>query len=148
MRRDIGRFDRETGEILEKEPPFVKAYAEHITSVKGVTKMQTDVLWFLLSRMNFDNTVCLSVKVRNRFIKGRNTSSSTFSNCITALAKAGFIDIEGHGQYFVNPDYFTRSDWTNTKKMVAKWTFSDDGMEFSKDVIDEYGDVIIEADDK
>jgi len=147
MAKDIGRFDRNTGEILQPEPPFVKAYAEHITSVKGVTKMQTSVLWFLLSRMNFDNTVCISIRVRNKFIDEMKTSSSSFSNCVTALAKAGFIDIEGHGQYFINPDYFTKSDWTKTKKLVAKWTFSDSGVEFQKDIIDDDGTVLIEAED-
>lgn len=147
MKRDVGRFDRNTGEVLEQEPPFVKAYAEHVTNVKGVTKMQTSVLWFLLSRMSFDNTVIVSSKLRNRFIIEHKTSSNVFSNCVSALAKSGFIDIEGSGQYFVNPDFFTRSDWTNTKKMVAKWTFSKDGVEFEKDIIDEMGEVIVEAED-
>jgi len=148
MKRDVGRFDRSTGEILEVEPPFVKAYAEHVTRVKGVTKMQTSVLWFLLSRMNFDNTVTVSRKVRSRFILEHKTSSNVFSNCIGALAKAKFLDIEGGGQYFINPDYFTRSDWASTKRMVAKWTFSDDGVEFERDIIDENGDVIIEGEMK
>tara|TARA_R110002126_G_scaffold1757_1_gene10540 strand:+ start:2673 stop:3494 length:822 start_codon:yes stop_codon:yes gene_type:complete len=148
MKRDVGRFDRNTGEILEREPPFVKAYAEHITRVKGVTKMQTEVLWLLLSRMNFDNSVVIYRSTRNKFIDENKTSSNVFSNCVSSLAKAGFLDIEGSGQYFINPDYFTRSDWVSTKKMVAKWTFSGDGVEFERSVINEIGEVIIEAEDK
>ena len=148
MKRNIGRFDRKTGEILEREPSFVKAYAEHISKVKGVTKMQTKVLWFLLSRMNFDNSVIISKNVRSKFIDENKTSSNVFSNCISALSKAKFLDLDGPGQYFINPEYFTRSDWTTTKRLVAKWTFSSDGVEFERDIINEFGEIIIEAEDK
>ena len=58
------------------------------------------------------------------------------------------LDIQYRNQYFINPDYFTRSDWASTKMMVAKWTFSDDGVEFERDIIDENGDVIIEGEMK
>lgn len=146
--KDVVRIDRKTGEILQPEPPFVKAYTEHIANVKGLTKMQTSVLWFLLSRMSFDNTVCISSKIRNKFIADEKTTGSSFSNCVSSLVKANFIDIEGHGQYFINPDYFTKSDWTKTKRLVAKWTFSEDGIVFERDVIDDDGTVLIEAEEK
>jgi len=146
MLRNIAKVDLDTGEIMGKEPPFVKAYAMHIASVEGLTKLQSEVLWFLLSRMSFDNFVCLSSRLRKRFVEDHKTSNKTFSNCISHLAKADFIDIQDSNQYFVNPSYFCRSDWNRNRSLVAKWTFNDDGVSFSKDIVDENGDVIVEDD--
>ena len=143
---NMARVDLDTGEI-KTEPPFVKAYIGHLAQVKGLPPLQTDVLYFLLSNMNYDNRVAITRKSKLRFISDHNTSSQTFSNCISKLAKVGFIDIEDSSQYFVNPDYFTKSDWTKTKRLVAKWIFSDEGESFEHDIIDETGEVIVEAEE-
>ena len=144
---NMARVDLDTGEI-KTEPPFVKAYIGHLAQVKGLPPLQTEVLYFLLSNMNYDNRVSITRTRKLRFIADHNTSSQTFSNCISKLAKVGFIDIEDSSQYFVNPDYFTKSDWTKTKRLVAKWTFSSDGVEFERDIINEFGEIIIEAEDE
>jgi len=143
---NIVRVDVDTGEI-KTEPPFVKAYVGHLAKVKGLPPMQTEVLYFLLCNMNYDNTVAITRKKKLGFINSHKTTSQTFSNCISRLATVGFIDIEDVSQYFINPDYFTKSDWSKTKKLVAKWTFSEDGVEFEKDIIDDDGTVIVEAED-
>lgn len=144
---NIIRVDDDTGEI-KTEPPFVKAYVGHLAKMKGLPPMQTEVLYFLLCNMNYDNTVAITRKKKLKFIDDHKTSSQTFSNCISKLALVGFIDIEDVSQYFINPDYFTKSDWTKTKRLVAKWIFSDDGVEFQRDVIDDDGTVLIEAEEK
>ena len=143
---NIVRVDTDTGEI-KTEPPFVKAYVGHLATVKGLPPMQTEVLYFLLCNMNYDNTVAITRRKKLAFIDDHKTTSQTFSNCISRLAVVGFIDIEDVSQYFINPDYFTKSDWSKTKKLVAKWTFSDSGVEFQKDIIDDDGTVLIEAED-
>ena len=155
MLKNIARVDLDTGEIVEKEPPFVKAYAMHIADVQGLTKMQSEVLWFLLSRMNFDNFVCLSRNLRKSFVERHKTTNTTFSNCISNLAKAEFIEIHDSNQYFINPGYFCRSDWKTTKTLVAKWTFSESGVVFERgasdktvDIVDDDGTVLIEAEDE
>ena len=144
---NIARVDLDTGEIIGKEPPFVKAYVEHIAEVSGITKMQNDVLWFLLSRMRFDNTVSVTRKSKDAFAKKKGVSQSSFSNCISALAKSGLIEIEDRGQYLVSPEYFTKSDWSGTKGLIAEWSFTDSGTEFKRKIIDENGEVIIEEDE-
>ena len=142
--RNIARVDMDTGAIIN-EPPFVKAYIGHLARSKGITKTQTDILYFLVENMNYDNCVSITKKRKSKFIQERKIVQQTYSNSITSLAKAGFIDIEGGGQYFINPDYFTKRDWTGTKALRASWTFGSDGVEFNRDIIDENGDVIIEG---
>lgn len=144
---NIVRVDTDTGEI-KAEPPFVKAYVGHLAKVKGLPPMQTEVLYFLLCNMNYDNTVAITRKKKLKFIADQKTTSQTFSNCISKLAMVGFIDIEDVSQYFINPDYFTKSDWSKTKRLVAKWTFSENGVEFERDIIDDDGTVLIEAEEK
>jgi hypothetical protein len=144
---NIARVDLDTGEIIGKEPPFVKAYVEHVAKVSGLTKMQNDVLWFLLSRMRFDNTVSVTKKLKDRFAERKGVSKSSFSNCISALAKSGLIEIEERSQYLVNPEYFTKSDWSTTRGFIAEWSFTDSGTEFKRKIIDENGDVIIDEDE-
>ena len=139
--------DNDSGEIIEREPAFVKAYVEHISNVSGLSKLQNSVLWFLVSRMQFDNRVSIPKKARERFIEINGTSRATFANCISALAKRRFIDIEDRSQYFVNPTYFTKRNWAETRGLVAKWTFSDEGTEFTREIINEEGEVIVEAED-
>jgi hypothetical protein len=145
--RNIARVDLDTGEILAKEPTFVKSYVEQISKVTGLTGAQHKVLWFLLTKMQFDNSVSLKHKVKAEFIKNGEVSLSSFSNCISALAKTGLIEIEGPSQYLINPEYFSKCDWGKTKGMIAQWTFTDNGTEFKRKIIDENGEVIIEEDE-
>lgn len=145
--RNIARIDLDTGEILAKEPPFVKAYVEQISKVTGLSGAQHKVLWFLLTKMQFDNSVSLKHKVKANFIKNGEVSLSSFSNCISALAKTGLIEIEGPSQYLINPQYFSKLDWEKTKGLVAQWTFTESGTEFKRNVVDENGEVIIEEDE-
>ena len=95
--------------------------------------------------MNYDNFVCISTKQRDKFLKDRTTTPSSFSNCISSLAKIELLDIQDRNQYFINPDFFTKRDWTGTKALRASWTFGSDGVESNRDIIDENGDVIIEG---
>jgi hypothetical protein len=145
--RNIARIDLDTGEILAKEPVFVKAYVEQISKVTGLTGAQHEVLSFLLTKMQFDNSVSLKHKVKAEFIKTGKVSLSSFSNCISALSKAGMIEIEGPSQYMISPQYFSKCDWGKTKGMIAQWTFTDSGTEFKRKIIDENGEVIIEDDE-
>lgn len=144
------RVDMETGEVID-EPLFVKAYVNHLAAAKGISSLQQKVLYYLIGSMNYDNTVSITKRKRGRFLKMHNTTSQVFSNCISKLAVAGFLEIEGPGQYIINPTYFTKCNWSKTKGIISKWKFTDEGETFSHrfisndDVVDEDGELIIEG---
>jgi hypothetical protein len=117
-----GRLIREEQKVIYKksrEDKFVKFYVADLSGLAGVSA--TGLLYQLLSRMDYDGTVSLSVVDKRQISAELGVSLGAIDNQLQKLKKKSVIRSFDRGVFIVNPFYFARGSWAVIEKRRENW---------------------------
>ncbi|MDI3323842.1 replication/maintenance protein RepL [Pontibacterium granulatum] len=117
-----GQLIREEKKVVYKksrEDKFVKFYVTDLSGLAGVSA--TGLLYQLLSRMDYDGTVSLSVVDKRQISAELGVSLGVIDNQLQKLKKKDLIRSFDRGVFIVNPFYFARGSWSVIEKKREKW---------------------------
>ena len=136
------KIDYVTGEVIEhsrssftmkeQEPPFVKLYISHITSIYDLPKNSSPVLLEIAKRIGYDNIICINKFIREAIAKACGMKEHSIANLMSKYVKANILQRVGQATYMLDPNLFAKGAWQDIKLMRAEYlkltiTYSNDG---------------------
>jgi hypothetical protein len=121
--------DYKTGEMISQEktfirkndePSYIKLYCNDIAALKGISPMNSKVLFAIAMSTDYNNEVRAALTDRQRIADSLNaegegkTTAESVRVSIHQLCKAGFMTKKATGLYVLSPFFFTRTDWLGT----------------------------------
>jgi len=126
--------DKETGEITshtksevtayESEPPYIKMYIKDVVRLKDLPAGSSKVLFQLLSRMGYNNTIATYKPFKKLIASDLGLSLSYIEDCISMFIKAGLLIRVDRGMYMADPDLFARGSWKDIKELRLAITYN------------------------
>jgi hypothetical protein len=122
-------IDGSTGEVTVQEktflkrsdePSYIKLYCNDIAALKGISPMNSKVLFAIAMSTDYNNEVRAALADRQRIADSLNaegegkTTAESVRVSIHQLCKAGFMTKKATGLYVLSPFFFTRTDWLGT----------------------------------
>lgn len=126
--------DTNTGEVVEiknkkeylvkREPDYIKLYLEDITQLNGLTN--SDVLFFLARKMNYDGEVVLISDIVDNICKTIGLSKNHFYKIIKGYCDKNILFKKARSFYVFNPYIFARGSWDDIRniRMTIDYDFS------------------------
>lgn len=96
---------------IAQEPAYVKMYIQDLGNLIQLTNGQKNILYALVSRIDFDGIVSLNPASRKRIAKSINMSEGAFRNTLSLLCKKEVFRRVATNEYEVNPHYFAKGEW-------------------------------------
>lgn len=136
------KIDYGTGEVTEhsrsafttkeQEPPYVKLYLSHITSIYELPKNSSPVLLEIAKRIGYDNIICINKFIREAIAKSCGMKEHSIANLMSKYVKADLLQRLGQSTYMLNPNLFAKGAWQDIKLMRAEYlkltvTYESDG---------------------
>lgn len=123
--------DQTTGEIIEQtkavvytvenEPAYVKMYLNDLSKLLDLPKAHTDLLYILMTMMDYENIVTLSPRKRDRICQQLNITKQSLANNLHKLAKVDAVRSVGRGEYQLNPELFAKGSWADIKNLQLSY---------------------------
>lgn len=143
--RNIVRHERHVTRSVEGEPHFIKVYLNDIARLNGIQAKAIQVLFELLSMMDYRNQISLSAGKKKEMcekldIWSRRSNGATelgvniLDQQIHRLVKGGFLSRKDKGVYVANPDLFGRGRWGDIRKIRLSIEYTEDGRFLITDV--------------
>jgi hypothetical protein len=136
----------ENGELLKEEEKtiyrskgeesFVKFYMGDPSSIVSVSAI--GLLFQMLARMKYDNTVSLSLLDKEEISSVLSIKSGVIDNQLQKLKKQGVIRNVCRGVFKINPFMFARGNWCDIKKKRKEWACFNKKTDGSCKDIDEF----------
>jgi predicted transcriptional regulator len=127
-------MDSTTGEVLQmrreekrkvsREPDFIKLYLNNIMLLNSVPQQKTDVLYLLLTRMNYKNEIVLVSGIKKEMAEELNCSLATIDKSLSLLVDKGVLKRKDRGIYIANPHLFGRGQWTEIEQLRLSLEFT------------------------
>lgn len=137
--------DLDTGEVLEnevvtkskvpKEPEFIKLYLQDILHLQDIPAGLNNVLYELLKRMTYDNTVFLNVAVKRIIAESVGCSIHTVHKAVSEFTKTQILMRKDTGIYVLNPFIFGKGEWKNIESIRATIEWTPEGKSIQTTVI-------------
>jgi len=124
VRNEDGSTKQTTEEhtaVVPREPDFVKMYIDDVSKLCALPKAANSVLHKILERIDYENIITLSPRIRKNIAKSIDITERTFNNKLNELVKKDLLKPLGWNEYAVNPSYFARGEWTDIYKYKIKY---------------------------
>jgi len=128
-RSETNIIDNTTGEIIttkseritriEKEPDYIKMYVSDIAGLHGFSKATSGVLFELLAIVDYKGVSNVTISNKKNMCQRIGIKNQTFTNQLQILIKKNIISRIEKGEYEINPNYFTKGSWSETKKRIT-----------------------------
>ncbi len=117
---------REEKRKVSREPDFIKLYLNNIMLLNSVPQQKTDVLYLLLTRMNYKNEIVLVSGIKKEMAEELNCSLATIDKSLSLLVDKGVLKRKDRGIYIANPHLFGRGQWTEIEQLRLQLEFTKD----------------------
>lgn len=101
----------------ESEPPYIKMYIKDVVRLKELPKGSSKVLFQLLSRMGYNNTIATYKPFKKLIASDLGLSLSYVEDCISMFIKAGLLIRVDRGMYMADSNLFARGSWRDIKEL-------------------------------
>lgn len=103
------------------EPPYIKLYVDDIIKLYGLPKGDSNTLFELIKRMNYQGEIVINATVKRDIARilgvGGNKPEQVISNSMGKLVKSDILFRKGTGVYITNPHIFAKGDWTEIQAL-------------------------------
>lgn len=129
-------INHESGEILDTnfalakvsaQPNFVKLFLKDLYKLYELTGSEVKVMLTFISKMNYDNEVVLTGRIKEEMALVLKIEKNTFEHAIGTLVKKELIYKKGNNWYFVDPFIFGKGDDKNIQQLRLTGIYDEKG---------------------
>lgn len=102
--------------------PFVKLFLKDLAGISGISKLEHDVMLFMLEYMDTNNVVVLSTLYKKQFAEKNNVLTTSINTAIYRLCNKNIFKSLNQGTYQGNPKFFGFGSWKNIKKVTIEYS--------------------------
>lgn len=117
-----------------REPDYVKLYLKDIALVNDLPKGDTNILFHLAAKMDYEGTVVLISATKKLIATALGISEAAVKKAILGLSNRKILIRVDRGLYKMNPYLFGKGDWKNVQKIRLTIEYSAQGRVITSEI--------------